>query len=191
MHVRNRTRSLAGAVVAGVLLTACSTAQADETATETATESATDTDAAGGAVEVVGVDYGFEGLDGPIDAGSTLTFRNASEVEYHEVVVMRVPDEETRSLDELLALPPEEAGQALEFVGVAVAPPGEEGEVVAGDLTLDQPGRYVATCFIPIGADPDVVHEAMHGAEGEDAPPDLGDGEPHAMAGMAAEFTVE
>ena len=81
---------------------------------------------------------------------------------------------------------------AMTFVGVAAAAPAQDGEVVDGDLTLDEPGRYVLTCFIPVGADPAVVEEAFAGGgEGDGPPPDMGDGPPHAMEGMVAELVVE
>jgi hypothetical protein len=44
-------------------------------------------------------------------------------------------------------------------------------------------------CFIPQGADPAVVAEAMEG--GSEGPPDMGDGTPRAFLGMHAEFQVE
>lgn len=140
--------------------------------------------------EVVGVDYGFTGLpDEPLAAGTELEFRNDSDVEFHEMVVLRLADDEDRTVDELLELPDDEAMSAMAFVGVAVAGPGQAGEVVDGDVTLADPGRYVLTCFIPQGADPDVVAEAMGGAS--EGPPDLGDGMPHAFAGMVREVVVE
>lgn len=175
----NRYLKIAGVLAAGSMLAACSEAAANDE--PKAPEEAV--------VEVVGVDFGFEGLDDPIPAGTTLTFRNDSETEYHEIAVMKISDDETRSVEELLKLPPEEAMANMEFQGVASAMPGTVGELIDGDLTLDEPGRYVATCFVPTGADPEKAHEAFHNAEG--GPPDLGDGLPHAMAGMVAEFTVE
>ena len=69
-----------------------------------------------------------------------------------------------------------------------VAGPGEDGMPVFGDGSVTEPGRYAVLCFIPVGADPAAVAEAMQSATSE--PPDLGDGPPHASAGMVAEFTV-
>lgn len=144
-------------------------------------------------IEVRGIDYAFEGIPATVEAGTTLTFTNASEVEPHELVLFRIPDGEDRSIDELLALPEEEAERAVGApIGVAVAvQPGSAGELVEGDLTVSEPGRYVALCFLPVGSDPDEMQEMMESdAEG---PPEQGAdaGPPHFVQGMKHEFTVE
>jgi len=142
-------------------------------------------------VTVDGVDYGFENLPAEITAGTMLSFQNVSDKEFHEMVVIRIPDEETRSVEELVALTEEEQkaifGDALPAL-VAVAGPGEAGMPVLGDGTIAEPGRYAVVCFIPIGADPAAVAEAMQTESSE--PPDLGGGPPHVTAGMFAEVLV-
>ena len=55
-------------------------------------------------VAVDGVDYGYENLPAEIEAGTTLTFTNTSDAEFHEMVVIRIPDTETRSVPELALL---------------------------------------------------------------------------------------
>src|SRR5690606_30532325 len=131
-----------------------------------------------------------EGVPETVEAGTSFTFTNGSAVEFHELVLFNIPEGEDRPIEELLALPEGEAEAIVgEPLGVAVAAPNEDGEVVMGELTVNDPGRYVMLCFIPVGADPDAVATAMAGAGGEE--PDLGDGPPHAMEGMVAEFTVE
>ena len=142
-------------------------------------------------VIVDGIDYGFENLPAEVPAGTALTFRNTSDVEFHEMVVMRIPDEESRSVGQLAALPPDESDAI--FAGampalVSVAAPGEEGMAVVGDGTITEPGRYAVVCFIPVGADPAVVMEAMQSESS--TPPDIGDGAPHISQGMYAELTV-
>lgn len=192
----NRTTRILAAVVASAALAACTSAESTDSDTDTTAEPAaapdseaeTDTPQATDSVQITGVDYGFEGFPETVAVGTELTFTNASDTEFHEMVVMRIDDAETRSVEELLALG-DEAMASMTFTGVAVAAPGEDGTVVDGDLTLTEAGRYVATCFIPVGADPELVGQAMEGAEGEQ--PDLGDGPPHAMEGMVAEFVVE
>lgn len=179
--MRTNNRILA-AVAAATMLAGCNSADAD-TSDGTGADDET--------LTITGVDYGFDGFPESVAVGTTLEFTNASDVEYHEMVIMKLADDEERSVEELLELPDEEAQTAMAFVGVATAAPGEDGEVVAGDLTLEAPGRYVATCFIPVGADPDVVAEAFGGEEEPDGPPDLGDGPPHVASGMVAEFVVE
>lgn len=117
-------------------------------------------------VEVSAVDYAFEGLPGSLPAGQTAIALTNDGAEPHEMVVFRRAEGETRSPEELFALPEEEIFTALTFAGAAQAEPGETGLTIA-DL---EPGSYVATCFIPMG-----------GAE---------DGPPHFMQGMVAEFEV-
>lgn len=188
----NRTTRLLGALAASAVLAACTTAEAtDDTAAGTQPSETAAPASAEGTVEITGVDYGFEGFPETLAVGTELTFRNGSDTEYHEMVVMRLADDEERSVEELLALPGDEAMASMTFVGVAAAAPSQDGTVVDGDLTLSEAGRYVATCFIPVGADPAVVEKAFGGAEGSDGPPELGDGPPHAMEGMVAEFVVE
>jgi hypothetical protein len=145
-----------------------------------------------GTIEITGQDYAFEGVPEIAASGAELTFTNGSEAEFHEMVAFRVVDGEERTLEELLELPEEESESLIEFQGVLVAMPGENGfnpEAEGTSVTLGEAGRYAIVCFIPQGADPAVVEEAMAGAT--EGPPDLGDGTPHAFLGMAAEFQVE
>ena len=143
-------------------------------------------------MQVDGIDYGFENLPAEVPAGTMLTFRNTSDKEFHEMVVMRIPDEETRSVEELAALPPEESDAIFADVMpalVSVAAPGEEGMPVLGDGThrrarplrgrLLHPGRRRSARS---------VAEAMQTESS--GPPDLGDGPPHVSAGMYGELLV-
>lgn len=164
-----------------------------ETATATETETTTPTVASegGDTLEITGVDYAFEGVPETVEAGTQLTFTNASDVEFHEMIMFRIPEGEDRPLAELLALPDEEAEQAVGApVGVAVAMPGEDGQVVEGELIAEEPGRYILLCFIPVGADPEAFAEAMQNP-GAGEPPQVEGGPPHVAEGMYAEFTVE
>lgn len=140
------------------------------------------------ATEVVAVDYHFEGLPETIESGTTLTMRNDSDHEVHELFAMRIPDAETRSVDELIALPQNELFAALpgEPATVLVAPPGDEAIAVLGDGTLE-PGRYLVACAIPTGADP---AEFMRQAQEAEGPPDVPGGPPHFTSGMYAELVV-
>lgn len=145
-----------------------------------------------GTIEIAGVDYGFSGVPETAAVGAELTFTNDSDVEVHEMVAFRIADGEERPLQELLELPDEESESLIEFQGVLVALPGDEGSNPEGEgnsIVLGEAGRYAIVCFIPQGADPAVVEEAMAG--GAEGPPDMGDGTPHAFLGMAAEFQVE
>lgn len=196
---RRRSRRV-GAVAAGLALTvglaACGDSEDDEeaaTSTTAVSEEPTTTEASGDTVAITGVDYAFEGVPETVAAGSELTFTNTSAGEVHELVAIRIDDDETRPLEELLGLSEEEAGQVTEFQGVSVALPEEDGVVVEGDLVLDDPGSYALLCFIPTGADPQVYRDlfANPPAEGEEGPPEVPGGPPHVTAGMVAELTVE
>lgn len=144
----------------------------------------------GGPVEIAAVDYAYEGIPDTVAAGTELVLTNESSMEVHELVAIRLPDDETRSVAELVQLPPEE--MAAFFPGVAtvlVAAPGEEAIAVEGDGTLTEPGRYAIICVIPTGADPQEYLEAAAASEG--GPPEVAGGPPHIMNGMFGEITVE
>jgi hypothetical protein len=162
----------------------------DEATTTTADVPATSSAPAASTVEVTTVDFAFEGLPAELTAGTSITVRNTSAAELHELVALRLPDDEVRSVEELLALPPEEletlfaASPAL----VAVAPPGEDGFIALGDGTLTEPGRCAVVCFIPTGADPQAYLDALEANPGQ--PPQVDGGPPHLAAGMYAELVV-
>ena len=202
--------SVAAALAAALLLTGCGDddgdgEDADDTPTTEATSPATDAEdeatgtsegdggeGAGETVEVTLVDYAFEGLPDTVPAGTRLTIVNDSEAELHELVAIRIPDEETRPVSELVTLPDEEIdaifGDAPPAT-VLLAPPGGEQVDAVGDGTLSEPGRYAVVCFIPTGVDP----EAYLNAPPSDGPPEVpgADGPPHAAHGMWAELAVE
>lgn len=122
-------------------------------------------------LDVVGVDYGYGGMPLEVDAGYTVVnFENQGK-ELHEMFVVRYNDDTTETLEELFALPEEEAFTKVTPVNAAFAPPGETDTV---SLNLAEPGRYVALCAIPVGT----VGETE------------GDGPPHFVEGMFQEFTV-
>lgn len=158
----------------------------ESVATAVATSAATERN-----VTVTGVDYGFQDLPATLAAGSRLSFKNASDKELHEMVAIRLPDSETRPVSELITLPEEELGEINETepAFVFVAMPNEDGEAVVGDGELTEPGRYAILCFIPVGANPDVLMEAMR-SQNEGPPPEALQGEPHAARGMVGEIRV-
>lgn len=117
-------------------------------------------------VDVSAVNYAFVDLPATLPAG-TASFALANEAdEDHELVLFRKDDGETRSAEELLALPQDEAEELVTFTGVTFASPGETG-YVAADL---EAGTYFVSCFLPVGG-------------GEDGPP-------HFTEGMVTEFEV-
>ena len=103
---------------------------------------------------------------------------------------MRLAEDEDRTAEELVALPEQELG-AL-FAGppalVLIAPPGEDGFVAVGNGALDEPGRYLFSCFIPTGADPAAYLDALDANPGQ--PPSVAGGPPHFTTGMYAEVKV-
>ncbi|MEM9034762.1 MAG: hypothetical protein AAGD18_09250 [Actinomycetota bacterium] len=146
-------------------------------------------DVADGVIEITGIDYGYEGVPEQIRAGSSIRLINASEVEVHEIVAVRLDDAENRPVSELAGVPPEELGSLLDGLQtVVVAPPVDSGFVVEGDGTLSQPGRYAFFCLIPTGADPEEYLAAA--AEAAGGPPQVDGGPPHLVAGMYAEVDV-
>jgi plastocyanin len=217
MHVTTRARRrLAPLAIAGVLalsLAACggddddadatdTTAAAAETTAPAADPTAPSTSAHADhqTVAVDGIDYGYENLPAEVPAGTMLSFTNTSDKEAHELVAFLLPEEETRSVEELVQLPPEELFAMFtgEPAMVLIAGPGEEGMAVVGDGTLTEPGRYIIACAIPIGADPaeimappssDPAESAPEGSE-PSGPPEAEGGPPHFTAGMYGELLV-
>lgn len=136
-------------------------------------------------------DFAFGGLPESVPAGTKLAVENISEAELHEVVAFKVHDSETRSAEELLALPEEEL---LSVVGpvpatVLLAAPGAPQIEALGDGTLAEPGRYLILCGIPTGVDPDEYLAAA--AEAAGGPPEVSGGPPHFTHGMYADLVVE
>ena len=143
-------------------------------------------------LNVHAVDYAFENLPPTIAAGTQLTLTNGAEEELHELVAIRLPDDEARPVDELLALPEEELGELLGAAPpatVLLAEPQGPQVAAVGDGTLAEPGRYVIMCSIPTGADPAEYLAAAAASNG--APPEVEGGPPHFAAGMATEVVVE
>ena len=192
----NTIRRKAAAVAACLLalgLAACGDDDDDATADETPTEvvdtetetEADDADADGEVVEITAVDYGFEGLPESVEAGTRLSLTNEGD-EPHEVVAFRIPDDETRPVSELVALPEEEleplfgAGPPAAVILAATGTTDTPGAVV-GDGTLTEPGRYAIVCFLPVGSDDSILES--EGPPESDAPP-------HVSQGMFAELTV-
>ena len=118
-------------------------------------------------VEVSGVDFAFDGIPTELPAGrSAITFTNESDAgEPHEMVVVRRNEGTTEPVMDLLVLAPEELFSKVTPTGLVFVEHADESAVTLLDL---EPGQYVVVCMIPVG----------------------GEGAPHAMEGMTAEFTV-
>jgi uncharacterized cupredoxin-like copper-binding protein len=137
-------------------------------------------DASGSAVEVVGVDYAFQGIPPTATVGTSFSLRNEGE-EAHELVLVRKNPDVTLSFEELLALPEDQALNQVAFLGQVAANPGE---TASGTVAADAPGDYLAICFVPQG-----LTQLPEGSLGPDA--SLPAGAPHFTLGMRQEFTVQ
>lgn len=124
-------------------------------------------------IAVTAVEYAFEGMPSEVPAGVVNVEFSNNGNEFHEMVVFRKPEGTTQSFDEIFEMGEEESEGLIEEKGGTFAPPGGEA---GGLFQLDQPGEYIAVCFIPVGSTPDA--------------PDGGSGPPHYTQGMRAEFTV-
>ncbi len=131
-------------------------------------------------VEVTGSEYAYEGVPSTLEAGPTaFDFTNAGGEE-HELIVFRINDDVTATVQELLALPEEEAIPMVQIKGFAMAAPGESDQAFV-DL---EPGRYAGVCFFTVGSTPEAIAAAE--ASGQEL-----EGPPHFTEGMVTEFTVE
>ena len=122
-------------------------------------------------VTVTAKEYEFVGADALAAGGSFgVTFNNEGK-EIHEFALSRLAEGEDRPVEEILA-----SGEEPELTEVAfgMACPGASTTFNA-DVT--EPGRYVAVCFVPVGATPESTEEPS--------------GPPHATQGMFAEFIIE
>jgi hypothetical protein len=167
--------------------------------TVTPREETTTTEGAGGTggetIEITGIDYEYQGVPESVPAGTELSFTNDSDGEVHEMVVFRIKEDETRTIEEIAALPEDEQ-QAVVEPGppslVSIALPGEDGMAVVGSGALTEPGRYALACFIPTGADPQAYRDLFAAPPSDsEGPPDIPGGPPHITQGMFAELTVE
>lgn len=131
-----------------------------------------------GSVDVTAVDYAYDADLESVASGPT-AFRFSNDgSEVHEMVMVRINDDTTETIEELLDLPEEEAFAKVTDAGFAFQFPGGSTTFYA-DL---EPGRYAFFCFLPVGATPDNM-EALESGQV--------DGPPHFTQGMIREFTVE
>ncbi len=144
-----------------------------------------------GVVAVELADFSFEGLPDTVPAGTRLTVMNSSPTELHKLSALPLPDDEDRSVDELIALPGAELAAILRVrpSTVLVAGPGGPQVNEVGDGTLSEPGRYLLICAVPVGLDP---AEYLNALQGDGRRPQItGAGAPHFKHGMVADIVVE
>jgi hypothetical protein len=139
-------------------------------------------------IEVVGVEYAYQGLPTEVPAGTSLGFRNDGS-EVHELLVYRVNDGVDAALEELLAMPEEEVAGLVELVGEGplIAMPGALAE---GSVPLEREGRYAVVCFIPQGLSAELFEALPTAAGPGDLTPELQAAPPHVALGMVQEFAV-
>jgi plastocyanin len=189
----------AAAALAGGTLTACgdddgdTAAATEEGGPAAAVEAADDAESSApatpevvdGVLTVAMYDYGYR-LPESVPVGTKLEVTNESASEVHEVVLFKRADDDTRTIEELLAEGEDALGPPL---WVAAEAPGAANEIHPfGEMVLEEPGRYLLVCMIPTGADPEEWFEV---AEATPGPPDVPGGPPHVAEGMWAEITVE
>ncbi|CAN5500929.1 hypothetical protein BH24CHL9_BH24CHL9_12960 [soil metagenome] len=97
-------------------------------------------------IEIGAVEYAFVGVPEDVPTGTAFRLRNDGQ-EVHEFAVARRNEGTEQSVEELLDMG-DEASTLVTFVGIIFAAPGE---VSADTLTVSEPGRYIAVCFIPQG----------------------------------------
>ena len=141
-------------------------------------------------LDVVASEYHFDGLPSELPAGPTIiTLDNVGE-QVHEIYIGRVNDDVTLTVEELAELPEDQLhGPMVTPTAFASTFPGATS-YGAADLTS---GRYIAMCFLPEGATPEVLIELEQG--GVDGPEDslpagIEVGPPHYTIGMIHEFNV-
>lgn len=106
MSGSGRRYAAIAAVALGLLAAACGD---DTTTSSPSSDSRT--------VSVKAVDYGFEGLPSSVKAGTALRLTNESKLEAHELVAVKLPDNERRPVADLLKLP------EAQLMGMFTGPP--------------------------------------------------------------------
>ena len=175
------------------------TAQAPHTTIETqpTTQPAT-APAVPRTIEIEAFDYGYSGFDTDFKVGDILELFNRSEVEFHNLVLIRLDDDDIRTVGEIAEMAPEGsknhrsrgvqfigAGRTVVAIGQMDAAPGEDA--LNGRIRLQRSGRYIALDTVAQGADPLTVR----GAVDTSAPSYLVAGGPLGYQhGMIIEFIV-
>lgn len=119
-------------------------------------------------IEATGADYAFAGIPEQVEAGVVgIRFTNISAGgEPHELFLMRRPEGDTRTVDEIAQLDQETVFGEYQPVGVAFANAPDLSMSVLLNL---EAGEYVAICNLPTAGD---------------------EADPHARHGMVAELSV-
>ena len=126
-------------------------------------------------LDVTATDYAFSDVEASAEADPYRVRLVNDGAEIHEFAVVRKAEGVTETFDELLALPEAETEDKVIFAGIVE--PIEAGVTDYGYIPIDEPGEYLAICFIPVGATSFDVLETLEGP-------------PHFTEGMKVEFTV-
>lgn len=116
--------------------------------------------------EVEAFDYGFRGLPAEFTAGDAIELVNSSLTEYHSLAVIRLEDNDVRSIEDFAALGPEAfefenaAQRGFQIVGALNAAPSEGA--FDGRIRLQTPGKYLLMDMVREGADAAAVEEAVN-----------------------------
>jgi hypothetical protein len=122
-------------------------------------------------VQIEAFDYGYSGFDVEFFAGDAIELFNRSEVEFHNLVVIRLDDDDIRTVGEIAEMTPKgrntdshsvqfiDAGRIVAAIGKMDASPGEDA--FNGRIRLQRSGRYIAFDMIPQGADPLALRRAV------------------------------
>lgn len=123
--------------------------------------------------DVTGLEYEFRGLPKTVQQGPLAIKFTDSGAEIHEIGVARIKTKD--SAKKILALPEKEQAKKVEFLNGTETTPGQTSYVI---IDFSKPGRYVAACFVNVGA---TTQEQAHS----------GHGTPHWKKGMFQEITVK
>ena len=145
-----------------------------------------------GTITVTASDYAYAGVPELVASGATFTMHNVSRQHIHEMVAVKVPATEHRSLAELTKL---SHGNLVAALGVRptfvmLQPPGAAVIKGIGDGTVTEPGRYLLVCSVQLNVTVPQYFQALVAHPGE-APEIPGGGLPHYTQGMYAGFTVQ
>jgi len=122
-------------------------------------------------LQITATDAAYQGIPATIGSGAVgITLDNHGR-ESHQALIVRINDGVTEPFTALLDLPPEQRAQAATALGSVEVDPGQVDTVF---LRLT-PGRYGTADFL------------TQGTARLDAP---GNGDPHYLQGLQAEFTV-
>jgi hypothetical protein len=160
--------------------TSTSTTVTETTATTlpptTLTETTT-TVAPAATIEVEAFDYEFRGLPSQLSIGDALELVNRSPVEYHNLVVVALSPDDTRSIEDFAVMSPDELEAEVRWIDHLDAAPGKAA--FNGTIRLQVAGRYLALDMVPEGADPAIVERLVNPPSDtfdSESPPWIADG---------------